>query len=60
MSALYRLGNGNLIRQCRSMCHISVSEIRLFLVDFLDVMVDMKDEYDFLPRNIAELRQMSK
>ena len=60
MSALYPLGNGNSFRQCRLMCNISVSEIRLFFFDFLTVMVDMKDEYVFLPCNIAELRRMSK
>jgi len=60
MLALYRLGNGNSFRQCRSMCNISISEIRLFFFDFLAAMVGMKDEYVFLPRNIVELRWMSK
>ena len=60
MSALYRLGNGNSFRQCRSMCHISVSEIRLFFFVFLAAMVEMKDEYVYLPNNIVELRRMSK
>ena len=41
MLALYRLGNGNSFRQLRSMCHISVSEIRLFFSVFLDAMVEM-------------------
>jgi hypothetical protein len=57
MSALYRLGNGNSFRQCWLMCNISVSEICLFFFDFLAVMVDMKDEYIFLPCNVAELRR---
>jgi hypothetical protein len=60
MSALYRLGNGQPFRQCRSMCNISVSEIRLFFFDFLAAMVDMKDEYVFLPRNVTELHRISK
>ena len=47
MSALYHLGNGNLFRQCWSMCNISVSEIHLFFFCFLSAMVDMKDEYVF-------------
>ena len=34
--------------------------IVLFFFDFLAAMVDMKDEYVFLPRNVAELRRMSK
>ncbi len=58
MLALYCLGNGKPFRQCRFMCNISVSEIHLFFFDFLTVMVDMKDEYGFLPCNIAELRRM--
>ena len=60
MAVLYRLGNGNSFRQLRSMCHISVSEIRLFFFEFINAMVEMKDEYIFLPRNIAELRRTSK
>jgi hypothetical protein len=60
MSALYRLGNGNSYRQLRSMCHISVSEICLFFAVFLDAMVEMKDEYIYLPRNVVELRRVSK
>ena len=60
MSALYRLGNGNSFCQLRSMCHISVSEIRLFFSVFLDAMVEMKDEYIYLPRNIVELCRASK
>ena len=60
MSALYRLGNGNSFRQLRSMCHISVSEARKFFSDFLDAMVEMKDEYIYLPRNVVELRRTSK
>jgi len=42
------------------MCHISVSEIRLFFAVFLDAMVEMKDEYIYLPRNVVELRRVSK
>ena len=60
MVALYRLGNSNSFRQLRSMCHISVSEIRLFFFEFVNAMVEMKDEYIFLPQNIAELRRTSK
>ena len=60
MSALYRLGTGIPFRQLRSMCHISASETRLFFVDFVNAMIDMKDEYVYLPRNVAELRQTTK
>ena len=44
----------------RHKCNISISDIRLFFFDFLAAMVGMKDEYVFLPRNIVELRRMSK
>jgi hypothetical protein len=60
MSALYRLGNGKPFCQCWSMCNISVSKIRLFFFDFLAAMFDIKDEYVFLPCNVAELCRMSK
>jgi hypothetical protein len=50
LSALYCLGNGNLFRQCRSMCNISVSEIQLFFFRFLGVMIDMKDMFFTLQR----------
>jgi hypothetical protein len=60
MLALYPLGNGNSFRQLWSMCHISVSEARKFFSNFLDVMVEMKDEYIYLPLNVVELRRTSK
>ena len=60
MSALYRLGTGIPFRQLRSMCHISASEARLFYADFLNAMVEMKDEYIYLPRNVTELRRTTK
>jgi len=60
MLVLYCLGNGKLFCQCWSQCNISISKICLFFFDFLAAMVDMKDEYVFLPRNLTELRRMSK
>ncbi len=59
LSALFRLGNGNLFRQCRSNTYISVSEIRKFFFIFLDAIVDMKDEYVYMPRNITKLRRLT-
>jgi hypothetical protein len=60
MSALYRLGNGNSFRQCQSLCHISVSEIHKFFFLFIGVMVEMKEEYIFLPWNVTELQRINK
>jgi hypothetical protein len=55
MSALYILGKGASFRCCCTLTHISTSEVCEFFFDFLDAMVDMKDEYIFLPENIAAL-----
>jgi len=60
MTALFRLGNGNSYRQCRSNTYISVSEIRKFFIIFLNAIVAMKDEYIYLPRNISELRKLTR
>ena len=59
LTPLFRLGNGNSFRQCRSNTYISVSEIRKFFVIFLDAIVEMKDEFVYLPRNITELRRLT-
>jgi hypothetical protein len=60
MSALYRLGNGNSFHQCRTMTHISVSKIRKFFFIFTNAIVDMKDDYVYLPRNLTELKRLSR
>ncbi len=49
LTALFRLGNGNSYRQCRSNTYISVSEIKKFFIIFLNAIVAMKDEYIYLP-----------
>jgi len=59
LTALFRLGNGNSFRQCRSNTYISVSEIRKFFMIFLDAIVEMKDEFVYLPRNMTELRSLT-
>lgn len=58
LSSLYHLGNGNSYRQCRTMTHISVSEMRKFFFIFIDAMVEMKEEYVYLPRNVTELKRL--
>ncbi len=60
MSALYHLGNCNSFRQCQSLCHISISEIHKFFFVFIGAMVEMKEEYIFLPQNITKLRWINK
>ena len=60
MTALFRLGSGNSFRQCRSNTYISVSEIRKFFIVFLDAIVDMRDEYVHLPRDMTELRKLTR
>ena len=59
LTALFRLGNGNSFRQCRSNTYISVSEIKKFFMIFLDAIVEMKDEFVYLPRNMTELRSLT-
>ena len=59
MSSLYLLGTGDAFRSCRSLCLISTSEVRKFFYVFLDAIVDMKDEYIYMPRNITELNRVS-
>ena len=54
LTALFRLGSGNSFHQCHSNTYISVSEIRNFFI-FLDAIVEMRDDYVYLPRNITEL-----
>jgi hypothetical protein len=55
MSALHILGKGASFRCCRTLTHISISEVRKFFFEFLDAIVDMKDEFIFLPDNVASL-----
>jgi hypothetical protein len=37
-----------------------MSEVRKFFFDFLDAIVDMKDEYIFLPENVAALTRVMR
>jgi hypothetical protein len=59
MLVLYCLGNGNSFCQCQSLCHVSIFEIRIFFV-FIGAMVEMKEEYIFLPWNVTELQRINK
>ncbi len=59
MSSLYLLGTGAAFRSCRSLCSICTSEVRKFFYVFLDAIVDMKEEYIYMPKNITELNHVS-
>ena len=59
MSSLYLLGTGAAFRSCRSLCSICTSEVRKFFYVFLDAIVDMTDEYIYMPKNITELNRVS-
>jgi hypothetical protein len=60
MSALYCLGTGNLFCTCQALCYISVLHLRNFFYTFLDVIVEMQDEFIDLPKNIMEWRRTLK
>ena len=53
MSALFMLGNRASFCSLRSQINISMSASNVFL-HFIDAMVDMKDEFIYLPRNVGE------
>jgi hypothetical protein len=55
MSSLYLMWLGASFQSCKALCHISISECRRFFYHVLDVMMDMQDEYIYLPCNIIEL-----
>jgi hypothetical protein len=58
MSALYLLGTGAAFHSCKPLCGISTSEVQKFFYMFIEALVDMKDEYIYLPRNFAELKSV--
>jgi hypothetical protein len=60
MTALYRLGTGASFRTCRALCHISTSEVRLFFDTFLQGMHEMREEFISMPKNITQLRRITK
>ncbi len=60
MSALYILGKGAAFHSCRALCNISTSQVRKFFFKFLDVFMDMHEEYIKLPGNVAELNRVTR
>jgi hypothetical protein len=60
MSALYLLGTGAAFRSCKPLCGISTSEVRKFFYKFIEALVNMKDEYIYLPWNLTELKCVNR
>ena len=60
MSALFTLGNGALFRSLQAQTNISISECRKFFLRFIDAMVDMKDDFIYLPRNVGEMNRLER
>ena len=60
MSALYLLATGATFRCCKPLCGICTSEVRKFFYIFIEALVDMKDEYIYIPRNITEMQRISR
>jgi hypothetical protein len=55
MSSLYILGKGAAFHSCKALCNISTLQVHKFFFKFLDVFLDMHEEYIKLPGNVAEL-----
>jgi len=62
MSALFTftLGNGASLCSLRVQMNISISECRKFFLRFIDAMVDMKEEFIYLPCNIGAMNQLKR
>ncbi len=60
MSALYILGTGAPFRLLYPLTHISKTEIEKFFQRFLDMFMDMHEEYMYLPRNMHKLNKTLK
>ena len=60
MSALYILATGAAFCCCKPLCSISTSEVRKFFYIFIEALVEMKDEYIYIPRNITELQPVNR
>ena len=60
MSALYLLGTGAAFRSCKPLCGICTSDVRTFFYTFIEALVDMKDEFIYLPRNVGEMNRLER
>ena len=60
MSALYILGTGAGFCSIYPLTHILATEIEKFVHRFLDIFMDMRDEYIFKPQHLIALSKISK
>jgi hypothetical protein len=60
MSVLHTLGNGASFRSLRAQTNISISKCRKLFLRFIDAMVDMKDDFIYLPRNVGEMNRLER
>ena len=59
-SVLYLMATGAAFRCCKPLCGICTSEVLKFFYIFIEALVEMKDEYIYIPRNITELQHLSR
>ncbi len=60
MSALHILGTGAPYQSLYPLTHISKTEIEKFFHRFLDMFMDMREEYIYMPKNMRELNKIVK
>jgi hypothetical protein len=60
MSVLHTLGNGASFRSLRAQTNISISKCRKLFLRFIDAMVDMKDDFIYMPRNVGEMNRLER
>jgi hypothetical protein len=60
MSALYMLETGVAFCMIYPLTHILTTEIENFFHHFLDILMDMQDEYISMPKNLTKLTKVSK
>ena len=60
MSALYIFGTGAGFFSIYPLTHISATEIEKFFHRFLDIFMDIRDEYVCMPKNLTELSKILK
>jgi len=60
MSSLYVSGHGASFRSLRPLCHISASECHLFFEIFFNAMMDIRDEFISMPKNVTELLPIAR
>jgi hypothetical protein len=60
MSALYLLATDAAFCCCKPLCGICTSEVRKFFYIFIKALVDMSNEYIYIPRDITKMQHISR